>query len=151
MAAYKHILVPTDGSKLSLKAAKEAATLARSLKARITAVYVIAPYIPTLNTEGAIIVNYGYDQKAYNAATEKHAGVALGKVAATAAAAKVKCNQLHVTDSQPWEGIIRAAKKHKCDLIVMASHGRRGLAGMLIGSETQKVLTHASIPVLVCR
>lgn len=151
MAAYKHILVPTDGSKLSQKAAKEAASLARHLKARITALYVIAPYMPTLNTEGAILVNHGFDQRAYKVATEKHAGEALGKVAAAAAAAKVKCDQLHVINPQPWDGIISVAKKQKCDLIVMASHGRRGLAGLLLGSETTKVLTHSKTPVLVCR
>ena len=151
MAAYRHILVPTDGSKLSLKAAKVAATLARDLKARITAVYVIPPYMPAFNGDGAVIVIQPYDQKEYKAATEKHAGVALGKVAAAAAAAKVKCEPLHVIDPQPWDAIIRAAKKHKCDLIVMASHGRSGLAGLLLGSETTKVLTHSKTPVLVCR
>jgi nucleotide-binding universal stress UspA family protein len=151
MGAYKHLLVPTDGSNLSLKAAKAAATLARNLKARITAVYVIAPYMPTLNTDGAIMVNHGYDLKAYKDATERHAGMALGQVAAAAAAAKVKCKPLQVIDTQPWTGIIRAAKKNKCDLIVMASHGRRGLAGLLLGSETSKVLTHSKTPVLVCR
>jgi nucleotide-binding universal stress UspA family protein len=151
MAGYKHILVPTDGTKLSQKAAKEAASLARTLKARITALYVIAPYMPTLSGDGAILVNHGYDQNAYKIATEKQAAMALGKVAATAAAAKVKCAQLQVTNPQPWDGIIGVAKKHKCDLIVMASHGRRGLAGLLLGSETTKVLTHSKTPVLVCR
>lgn len=148
---HKHILVPTDGSKLSLKAAKEATALAKSLKARLTAVYVVAPYMPTLANDGAIIVNYGYEEKAYKAATQKHADAATGKVAAMASAAKVKCEELHITDPQPWTGIIRAAKKSKCDLIVMSSHGRSGLAGLLIGSETTKVLTHSKTPVLVCR
>jgi nucleotide-binding universal stress UspA family protein len=151
MAAYKRILVPTDGSKLSLNAAKVAATLARRLNARITAVYVIAPYTPIFLAEDAMIVNSAYDQKTYKAATEKLAALALGKIAATAAASKVKCDPFRVTNSQPWEGIIRAARKHKCDLIVMASHGRRGLSGLILGSETAKVLTHSKIPVLVCR
>jgi nucleotide-binding universal stress UspA family protein len=151
MAAYRHILVPTDGTTLSLKAAKAAAALARDLKARITAVYVTAPFMPALEGDGAILGNYAYDQKAYRAATEKFAAMALGKVIAAAAAAKVKCDQLQVTDPQPWNGIIRTAKKSKCDLIVMASHGRRGLAGLLLGSETTKVLTHSKTPVLVCR
>lgn len=148
---YKHILVPTDGSKLSLKAAKQAAMLARSLKARITAIYVTAPYMPTLSSDGAMVVNYGYEQKAYKAATDKRAGQALDDVAAQAARHRVKFEPLRVTDPEPWDGIIRAAKKHKCDLIVMASHGRRGLAGLLMGSETVKVLTHSKTPVLVCR
>jgi nucleotide-binding universal stress UspA family protein len=151
MATYKHILVPTDGSKLSLKAAKEAAELARTLKAKLTALYVVAPYMPALNGEGAILVNYAYDQRAYKAASEKNAAAALAGVASAAAEAKVPCKGLHITDPQPWEGIIRTAKRAKCDLIVMASHGRRGLSGLLLGSETHKVLTHSKTPVLVCR
>lgn len=151
MPSYKHILVPTDGSALSLKAAKEATALAKDLKAKITAVYVIAPYMPTLDAEGAILMRHGYDQKAYKSATEKFAAAATAKIAATAAASKVKCEELHVTDPEPWDGIIRAAKAKKCDLIVMASHGRGSLAGLLLGSETTKVLTHSKTPVLVCR
>jgi nucleotide-binding universal stress UspA family protein len=151
MAAYKHILVPTDGSRLSLKAAKEATALARDMKAKITAVYVTAPFMPTLEGDGAMIVHYGYDQKAYRADSAKNAAAALGKVADAAAAADVDFAQLHIEDPEPWGGILKAAKKQKCDLIVMASHGRRGLAGLLLGSETTKVLTHSKTPVLVCR
>ncbi len=151
MPVYKHILVPTDGSKLSLKAAREAAALARTLKARITAIYVIAPYMPVLESEGAILHNYGYDERTYAKATEAHAVAALAKVAAFAAAAKVKCTEVHVIGPQPWDAILKAAKKGKCDLIVMASHGRKGLASLFLGSETQKVLAHSAIPVLVCR
>ncbi len=151
MQSYKHILVPTDGSKLSLKAAKEAATLAKSLKAKMTALYVIAPYMPTLDAEGSINTRHGYDQKAYEAASSKFAGEATAKIAATAAQANVKCQEVHVTDPAPWDGIIRAAAKNKCDLIVMSSHGRGNLAGLLLGSETTKVLAHSKTPVLVCR
>ncbi len=148
---YKHILVPTDGSKLSQKAAKEAAALAKKIKAKITALYVIAPYMPALDNEGAILVRYGLDAKAHKLASERSARDATARVATAAAAAKVACAEVHVTDPMPWDGIIRAAKKQKCDLIVMASHGRSGLAGLLLGSETVKVLTHSKIPVLVCR
>ncbi|MGZ5036901.1 MAG: universal stress protein [Usitatibacter sp.] len=151
MPSYKHILVPTDGSKLSLKAAKEAASLAKSLKAKITALYVIAPYMPTLDVEGAVNTRHGYDQKAYEKASAKYAGEATAKIAAAAAEASVKCDELHVTDPAPWDGIIRAAAKNKCDLIVMSSHGRGNLAGLLLGSETVKVLAHTKTPVLVCR
>jgi nucleotide-binding universal stress UspA family protein len=149
MQTYKHILVPTDGSALSLKAAKEAASLAKDLKARITAIYVITPYMPSLDAEGALISTH--DQKKYQAASEKFAGVATGKIAAAAAASKVKCDELHVTGPEPWDAIVSAAKARKCDLIVMASHGRSSLAGLLLGSETTKVLTHSKTPVLVCR
>ena len=148
---YKHILVPTDGSALSLKAAKQAAVLAKNLKAKMTALYVIAPYMPTLDTEGALIVSHGIEEKTYRKATETHAGAATRKVAAAAAAAHVECEQVHVTDPKAWDGIIRAAKKRKCDLIVMASHGRGGLAGLLLGSETTNVLSHSKTPVLDCR
>ena len=151
MPSYKHILVPTDGSKLSLKAAREAAELAKTLKAKITALYVIAPYMPTLDAEGSINARHGYDQKAYEKASAKFAGEATAKIAATAAEAHVKCDELHVTDPAPWDGIIRAAAKNKCDLIVMSSHGRGNLAGLLLGSETTKVLAHSKTPVLVCR
>ena len=148
---YKHILVPTDGSALSLKSAKQAAALAKKLNAKMTALYVIAPYMPTLDTEGALIVSHGIEEKTYRKATETHAGAATRKVAAAAAAAHVECEQVHVTDPQAGDGIIRAAKKRKCDLIVMASHGRRGISAFLFGSETTKVLTHSKTPVLVCR
>ena len=151
MAAYKHILVPTDGSKLSLKAAKEAAVLAKTLKARITAVYVIQPWSPPMTEESSVAYSSRYSEKLYREATEKTADQALSKVAATAKAAKVACEKLQVIHGQAWEGIIKTAKSRKCDLIIMASHGRRGLAGLLLGSETQKVLTHSKTPVLVCR
>lgn len=151
MPAYKHILVPTDGSKLSLRAAKEAAALAKNLKAKITAVYVIPPWTPPVSDESSVMYSSAYSEKAYREATEKHADKVLAKVAAAAAAAKVKCDKLWITNGQAWEGIIKTAKAKKCDLIIMASHGRGGLAGLLLGSETQKVLTHSNTPVLVCR
>jgi nucleotide-binding universal stress UspA family protein len=75
----------------------------------------------------------------------------LGKVRRLADAAKVPFSALAVTNDQPWESIVGTAKKRKCDVIVMASHGRRGIAGLLLGSETTKVLTHSRTPVLVCR
>ena len=148
---YKHILVSTDGSKLSLKAAKEAATLAARLKAKLTAVYVSAPFMPTVYSEGMLINKLDVLQEAYLKTVRADAARALAQVEAASAAAKVKCAVVHVSGDQPWEGILAAAKKGKCDLIVMASHGRRGLAGLLLGSETTKVLTHSKVPVLVCR
>lgn len=145
---YKHILVPTDGSTLSLKAARTAVRLAGPLKARITALHVIAPFRPPMNGEA---VAFGVDRLAamYTKNAKDHAKKALSKVAA--AAGDVKCAQSSVVHDQPWRAIIEAASANKCDLVVMASHGRRGLAGLLLGSETQKVLTHSKVPVLVCR
>jgi nucleotide-binding universal stress UspA family protein len=148
---YKHILVPTDGSPLSLKAAKEATALAKKVGAKLTAVFVTEPFMPPANNEAILPRNMDTLQTAYRKSMEANALQALDKVAATAKAARVPCERLHVTNDRPWEGIIRAAKKEKCDLIVMASHGRKGLAGLLIGSETTKVLTHSKTPVLVCR
>ena len=151
MAAYKHILVPTDGSPLSLKAAKAAATLAHSLNAKITAMHVIAPFAPPRDSESAIIFADAYTPGLYKKRTEEIAGNALDKIEAQAKALGVPCARVFVTSGAPWEAIIETAGKRKCDLIVMASHGRRGLAGLLLGSETTKVLTHSKIPVLVCR
>jgi nucleotide-binding universal stress UspA family protein len=145
---YKHILVPTDGAALSLKAARSGARLAAALKARITLVYVIAPYVPPMSPDGMAFAA-GYSPKEYERDMRKVAARALDK--AVAAAGRSKCDRVVRVHANPWQAIIKAARSRKCDLIVMASHGRRGLAGLLLGSETQKVLTHSKTPVLVCR
>jgi nucleotide-binding universal stress UspA family protein len=145
---YKHILVPTDGSALSLKAARTAAKLAATLKARITAIYVIAPFTPQMSSEG-MMYTAAYSTQEYERGMRKVADKALAKV--QAAAGSVKCGAVSVMSINPWEAIVKTAASRKCDLIVMASHGRRGLTGLLLGSETQKVLTHSKVPVLVCR
>jgi nucleotide-binding universal stress UspA family protein len=145
---YKHILVPTDGSALSLKAARAAAKLAAKLKAKITALYVIEPYTPRQTSED-IVYRGTFSERDYEKGMRKTADRALARVVAAANGAS--CDTLARTHVHPWEAIIDAARSRKCDLIVMASHGRRGLAGLLLGSETQKVLTHSKTPVLVCR
>jgi nucleotide-binding universal stress UspA family protein len=151
MKAYKHILVPTDGSPLSLKAAKEAAQLAKDLDAQVTAVFVTPPWMPPMADESAVIADFAYSQKLYAEAQRKRADVALSKVERALADQKIPCEKVHADGHQPWESIIRTAKAKKCDLIVMASHGRSGLTGLILGSETTKVLTHSKTPVLVCR
>ncbi len=148
---FKHILVPTDGSPLSLKAAKAAVDLAKVHKAKITAIHVMAPYVPPIAGDAIMYYPESFSPEEYGKAVEKEAQKALAKVKAEAAAADVAFDSVAVTHDQPWESIVDAAKKSKCDLIVMASHGRRGLAGLLLGSETTKVLTHSRTPVLVCR
>jgi nucleotide-binding universal stress UspA family protein len=148
---YKHILVPTDGSNLSLKAARAAGALASRLRAKVTAVHVIPTYVPPIPSEGMIPYPEMLSPEAYRKATEKQAATALGKIAKAVAAKKVACDTFFLTHDRPWEGIIKAAAMKKCDLIVMAFHGRGGIAGILLGSETTKVLTHSKIPVLVCR
>ena len=147
---FKHILVPTDGSKLSAKAIRTAVGLARDTGAKVTGAYVIAPYMPPAYSDGAIYA-YGVSAKRYKAVTEREARKALAAVEIEARTSGIEYGGAIQAGITPWEGIIRAARAKKCDLIVMASHGRRGLTGLLLGSETVKVLTHSKIPVLVCR
>ena len=147
---YKHILVPTDGSKLSQKAIKTAARLAKAVGARLTGVYVTPEYVPPMYGEASLYIP-DISPKTFKLAVEKDAKAALAAVEKEAAAAGVPCAALRTTHHQPWQAIVNAARSKKCDLIVMASHGRRGLSGLLLGSETTKVLTHSKVPVLVCR
>ena len=148
---YKHILVPTDGSTLSLKAAKAAVDLAKVHKAKITAIHVMAPYVAPIAGDGIMYYPDSFSPEQYKKAVDKEAKKALAKVEAAARAKKVPFDSVAVTHDQPWESIVDTARKKKCDLVVMASHGRRGIAGLLLGSETTKVLTHSRTPVLVCR
>jgi len=148
---FKHMLVPTDGSTLSLKAAKAAVDLAKIHKSRITAIHVMAPYVPPTGGDGIMYYPESFSPQEYKKAVEKEAQKALAKVEALARRSKVPFDSIAVTHDQPWESIVNTAKRKKCDIIVMASHGRRGIAGLLLGSETTKVLTHSRTPVLVCR
>lgn len=147
---YRNILVSTDGSKLSTKAIRTAVHLAKALGAKITGVYVTSPY--PAQTYGEVVA-YAPPMTAqrYKELTAREARKALAAVEIEAQTAGVACATASITNEQPWRGIVRVAQSRKCDVIVMASHGRRGLAGLLLGSETNKVLTHSKIPVLVCR
>ena len=145
---YRHILVATNGSPLSMKAVRNAVKLAASLGARLTAVYVMPPFVPPTAYE-AVAFHIAYTVDRYEKSTRKAADGILGR--AVAAAGKLKCGTAVVADVDPWKGILDTARARKCDLVVMASHGRRGLAAVLLGSETQKVLAHAKLPVLVVR
>lgn len=146
----KHILVPTDGSRLALKGAKAGIRLAKALKARVTAVYVIPPFMPIAYGDAAVYVP-ALSPEEYKKSAEKAARRALGAVEAEAKKARVRCKTRFVTAAQPYDGILRAARAAKCDAIAMASHGRSGLAGVLLGSETTRVLAHSKLPVLVTR
>lgn len=149
---YKHILVPTDGSTLSSKAVKTAINLAKRLEARVTALHVIPPYQPAYYEAMMVYVPVdGFDPEAYQKATEETARRILDAVMESAQSAGVSCATSFVTEAEPWRAIRDCARSHKCDVIVMASHGRRGISGLLLGSETLKVLTHSKFPVLVCR
>jgi nucleotide-binding universal stress UspA family protein len=146
---YQRILVPTDGSPLSRKAARSAVELARSLGAELVALNVVPRY-PTSYFEGAL--TFSPDEVARVEARWSAEADALAQtVCALAAKAGVKAKAATVRSDLVAEAILAAAKKHRCDLIVMASHGRRGIRRLLMGSETQHVLTHGSVPVLVLR
>jgi len=147
---YKHILVPTDGSRLSARAIRAACALAQTCGAKLTGVYVVPPYLPPIYAEGMIYVADLGPQR-YKELMAKAARKALAVVSAEARRAGVACATAAPLAAQPWEGILKTARARRCDLIVMASHGRRGIAGLLLGSETTKVLTHSKTPVLVCR
>jgi nucleotide-binding universal stress UspA family protein len=144
---FSNILVPTDGSKLSEKAIKQAVQFAKKIKARITAVHVI-PKFHTFTYQMEMLEATAPE---YAKSSVEQAQRYLEYVRRVAAAADVDCDAVHVTGDQPYKEIIKVAKKKSCDLILLASHGRRGIEGFLLGSETQKVLTHSDIPVLVYR
>jgi nucleotide-binding universal stress UspA family protein len=147
---FKHILVATDGSRLSLKGIKAGVRLAAALGAKITGVTVIAPWRTPMYSEG---VAYGIplSPQQYKVAAEKSARKALAAVKIEAEAARVACTTQIVTAELPWVGLLRVAKAKRCDLLSIASHGRSGLGGLLLGSETMRVLAHSKLPVLVTR
>lgn len=148
---YKHILVPTDGSALSDKAVEAAIKLAKMAGARITVFHAVEPY-PLQGAYAAEASGVAELQpEIFAERSEEYAKRVLSAVADAAATAGVECTTDHATSRSPSQAIVEKAKLDNCDLIVMASHGRRGLEGFLLGSETQKVLTHSTIPVLVYR
>src|SRR5262245_55375397 len=146
---YKHILIPTDGSAISRKAVAAGVKLAKAMGAKVTGFYAAPPATP-LEFRGLIPVGYT-DPAKHARAIEKAAASHLAVVEKAARAAGVRCRVAHVTDDFPAEAIVAAAKKHGCDLIFMASHGRRGFKSSMLGSHTQKVLTLSPVPVLVDR
>ena len=147
---FRHILLPTDGSKLSDRAVQRGLDLAVTMNARVTSIHVIPEYRMVAD-EGFVLPMSVELQRRYEEEAEKHSKKMIEKIAKRAEAAGVKHEGVVVTSDVPYQEIIELARKKKCDLIVMASHGRRGLAGLLLGSETAKVLTHAKVPVLVIR
>jgi nucleotide-binding universal stress UspA family protein len=146
---YKNLLVPTDGSKLSDKAVAHAIGLAQALKAKIVAFYAAPDYPLPAYADG--VVYEPVSRKEYAKLAAADADKILSAAAAKAKAAGIECQTTYTIAAAPWEAILAAAKKHKCDAIVMASHGRRGVSALLLGSETQKVLTHGKLPVIVVR
>ena len=142
---YQSILFPTDGSDLSDKAAAAAIELAKSLGAKLIVWAGAEIYTLPVAMQATVDQNLLYAE----ALNEAQANV--DAVIARAAAAGVSCEAATSVTDSPWQSIIQAADDHACDLIFMGSHGRRGVAALLLGSQTQKVLTHSSLPVLVYR
>lgn len=144
---YQHLLIATDGSELSDKALDHGIPLAKTLGAKLTIVTVTEPWHTF--AAGDATVAFPIDQ--YEISVTKTAQQTLFKAASKADDADVKCETVHKKDSYPADGIIETAKDKECDLIVMASHGRRGLTRMLLGSQANHVVTHSTLPVLICR
>ena len=142
----KHILIPTDGSDLSKEAVTYGISLAKAVNADVTAITVTVPF-HTYTLDSAMIED---TPESYKKRMTAFAAKCLDQVK-DAARASVKCETIHVEHEHPYQAIIDTAKARGCDLIVMASHGRHGIAAIVLGSETVKVLTHSTIPVLVYR
>ena len=144
---FKHILVPTDGSELSEQAGAKAVALAKSMSARLTGLTVSEPF----HVFAANPMMVTDTEDIYRAHCEERATKYLDAIKKAAGEAGVSFSGMHVFSDQPYMTIISTASAHDCDLICMASHGRRGVSALVLGSETVKVLTHSKIPVLVVR
>jgi nucleotide-binding universal stress UspA family protein len=143
---FQRILVPTDGSELSSKAISTALALAQQLGSHIYALSAKEPFPYSALSEG-----HNQSPQVFMDAQERLAQKRVQAVLDACAAAKVPCQAHTIEADRPWEAIQDHAHKQECDLIVMASHGRKGMSALLLGSETQKVLTHCKVPVLVVR
>jgi nucleotide-binding universal stress UspA family protein len=143
---YKRILISTDGSEISQKAVQSAVELAKASGADLFAISVKEPF-----PYSAISEMQPVPPQEFFDAQERIASERVKAVVSAASAAGVGCHAHTVEAMHPWEAILDHAKTQNCDLVVMASHGRRGLSALLLGSETQKVLTHSTIPVLVIK
>lgn len=144
---FKHLLLPTDGSALSESAVRQGVALAKALGARVTGLHV-SPEFHVLSYRAEMLED---TEAQYLKDSQRHAAELLAQVQQEAQASGVACETVTVVSDHPYEAIIKTAEQRGCDVIAMASHGRKGLKGFLLGSETQKVLTHSDKPVLVFR
>lgn len=144
---YRHLLIATDGSQLAQKAVTEGLALAKELKAAVTAVTVTEPHMSMYAGEGAIALPIADLESAAKASAE----AILADVVSASKQSGVRCETVHVKEQFPAEGIVETAQAIKCDLIVMASHGRRGLAKLFLGSQATRVLSLSPVPVLICK
>ena len=145
---FKNILIPTDGSEQSQRAIRSGIELAKIHGARVTGIHVIPDYHLLIAYEGAFdpVTEERIEEEA-----KSRADTYLGFLREAASAAGVQCSTVCETSDHPYDAILRTCDASGCDLILMTSHGRKGLAAVLLGSETRKVLTHAKVPVLVVR
>ena len=144
---FKHILLPSDGSPLSEAAMRKGIQFAKTINARVTG-FCVTPKLRYFSYDSDIGREF---EKQAAAAVQAEVAKNLLAIKKAAKEAGVPCDTAQEKSDEPYEAIIAAAQKRQCDLIIMASHGRRGGEGLLLGSETQKVLTHSKIPVLVYR
>ena len=145
---FKNILIPTDGSEQSQRAVQTGIELAKLHGGRVTGIHVIPDYHLLIAYEGAFdpVTEERIEEEA-----KARAETYLGHIRDAAKAAGVQCAVVCETSDHPYDAILRTCESNGCDLILMTSHGRKGLAAVLLGSETRKVLTHAKVPVLVVR
>lgn len=144
---FKSILIATDGSALSQKGVDQGLELAKALGAKALVVTVSEPWTSFVSGEMAI----SFPVAEYEQQVKAEAKKILTGVSGAADKLGVSCETLHVTDRVPAEGIVETAKARGCDLIVMSSHGRRGISRVLLGSQANSVVTHSAVPVLICR
>ncbi len=146
---FKHILIPTDGSSVAAKAIQAGVQLAKEMGAKVTGLYAEEPRPLHLHSVG-----YGLEKELaaeFDRRAGEYAARTVAQVESAAKAAGVPFEPLVIRSERPYEAIVRAAAARKCDAIFMASHGHKGLTGLVLGSVTNQVLTHSTIPVLVFR
>jgi nucleotide-binding universal stress UspA family protein len=146
---FKHILLPTDGSPVSSKAVKRGIEFAKKIGARVTALHVVSAF-RFMGDEGVMVLDPAL-RKRFEDEGKARGKEILEAVAKQARAKRVRCATVCVSGDQSFHEIVATARRSKCDLIMMASHGRRGISSLLLGSVTSKVLTHSKVPVLVVR
>lgn len=144
---YENILIAVDGSDVSVRAEEQGFALAKALGSQVTVVHATEPWPTAVSGEWALAMPL----KEYQEVAAANAASVLGGAAERARGYGVVCKSVHISDRYAAEGILEHAKAAPCDLIVMGSHGRRGLSKLLLGSEATRVLTGAPVPVLICR
>jgi len=147
---FRHILIATDGSALAAKGVKAGVKLAHALGARVTGVFIAQPYLAAVYSDTAMYMTASAVAD-YEKGAKAQGAKALGVVERAAKGAGIRCATRTEEALQPWQGILKVARKSGCDAIVMASHGHGGITATILGSQTSRVLAHSKIPVLVIR